>query len=200
MDRVSAMIRSPSWGRPMTQAVSRRRSSTRPPGVALACISSRDGSMPQRLRRPPVPADVCRANALLEPRITLLVQLCLQRGTHGATNSLWMRIRYALPTALLTGMEQLNEQWMTAVVDALSDLQAARVAQGAVLEAMVASHPSPVLLMRCWDRLSSSLIATASQHKAASTMAKPIEAYTLEQLAAWTDRMERCFPQARGQS
>lgn len=88
MDRVSAMIRSPSWGRPMTQAVSRRRSSTSPPGVALACISSRDGSMPQRLRRPPVPADVCRANALLEPRITLLVQLCLQRGTHGATNSL----------------------------------------------------------------------------------------------------------------
>lgn len=113
---------------------------------------------------------------------------------------MWIRIRYALPTALLKGMEQLNEQWMTAVVDALSDLQAARVAQGAVLEALVASHPSPVLLMRCWDRLSSSLVATVSQHKASSTMAKPIEAYTLEQLAAWTDRMERCFHQARGQS
>ncbi|WP_425512833.1 hypothetical protein [Xanthomonas arboricola] len=144
--------------------------------------------------------DVCQANALLELGITLLVQLCSRRLAKRTTKDMWIRIRYALPTALLKGMEQLNEQWMTAVVDALSDLQAARVAQGAVLEALVASHPSPVLLMRCWDRLSSSLVATVSQHKASSTMAKPIEAYTLEQLAAWTDRMERCFPQARGQS
>ncbi|WP_429001492.1 hypothetical protein [Xanthomonas arboricola] len=40
-------------------------------------------------------------------------------------------------------MEQLNAQWMAAVADALSDLQAARAAQGAVLEAVLASHPGP---------------------------------------------------------
>ncbi|PPT73235.1 hypothetical protein XarbCFBP8150_00520 [Xanthomonas arboricola] len=96
-------------------------------------------------------------------------------------------------------MEQLNEQWMAAVADALSDLQGARVAQGAVLEAMIASHPDPVLLTRCWDRLSSSLVATVSQRKAVSAKAKPIDVYTLEQLAAWNDRIERCFPQTREQ-
>ena len=97
-------------------------------------------------------------------------------------------------------MEQLSEQWMAAVADALSDLQVARVAQGAVLEAMLASHPDPALLTRCWDRLSSSLVATVAQSKASSATAKPIELYTLEQLAAWNERIERCFPQAREQS
>ncbi|MEB1611094.1 hypothetical protein VDQ74_14535 [Xanthomonas campestris pv. campestris] len=96
-------------------------------------------------------------------------------------------------------MEQLNKQWMAAVADALSDLQAARVAQGALLEAMLVSHPAPATLTRCWDRLSSSLVAAVAQSKAFSTTAKPIEVYTLEQLAAWNDRIERCFPQTRGQ-
>ncbi|PPU38841.1 hypothetical protein [Xanthomonas arboricola] len=94
-------------------------------------------------------------------------------------------------------MEQLRAQWMVAVADALSDLQAARVAQDAVLEALLASHPAPAILMRCWDRLSSSLVATVAQSKALSTTAKPIEVYTLEQLAAWGTRIERCFPQTR---
>ncbi|NIK06893.1 hypothetical protein FHY11_000359 [Xanthomonas arboricola] len=94
----------------------------------------------------------------------------------------------------------MNAQWMAAVADALSDLQAARVARGAVLEAVRASHPAPASLTGCQDRLSSSLMATVAQRKALSAAAKPVEVYTLEQLAAWNDRIERCVPQARTQS
>ncbi|KQQ80087.1 hypothetical protein ASF73_02680 [Xanthomonas sp. Leaf131] len=90
--------------------------------------------------------------------------------------------------------EQLTEQWMTAVTDALSELQASRVAQGAMLEAMLASHPEPALLRLCWDRLAASLIATVAQRKASSTVEKPIESYTLEQLAFWNERLARCLP------
>lgn len=86
---------------------------------------------------------------------------------------------------------------MAAVADALTDLQAARVAQGAMLEAMLVSHPHPESLIRCWDRLSSALAATVAHNKALSPMSKPMDIYTLEQLAAWTDRLERCFPEAR---
>ncbi|PPT30508.1 hypothetical protein XarbCFBP7610_00575 [Xanthomonas arboricola] len=96
-------------------------------------------------------------------------------------------------------MDRFKEQWMAAVADALSDLQAARVAQGAVLEAMLASHPDPELLTQCWDRLSSSLTATAAQRKAAGS-AKAVEAQTLEQLAAWNKRIELRFPRGKGTS
>ncbi|MEA9895052.1 hypothetical protein VDG04_00260 [Xanthomonas campestris pv. raphani] len=85
---------------------------------------------------------------------------------------------------------------MAAVADALSDLQAARVAQGVMLEAMLASHPDPELLTQCWDRLSSSLTATAAQRKAAGS-SKAVEAQTLEQLGHGINTSSFVFPEAR---
>lgn len=47
-------------------------------------------------------------------------------------------------------MEQKQHEWMQAVTEALSDLLAARVAQATLLEAMLVSHPDPVMLRKAW--------------------------------------------------
>ncbi|MCC5066517.1 hypothetical protein QYY77_03045 [Xanthomonas campestris pv. campestris] len=91
-------------------------------------------------------------------------------------------------------MDKQNEEWMRAVTEALSDLQAARVAQATLLEAMLVSHPDPVQLRKVWDELSSMRIAFVAQSKAAADVPRPMDAYTLEQFQAWEDKMRRYFP------
>lgn len=67
--------------------------------------------------------------------------------------------------AVRSGMEQKQHEWMQAVTEALSDLLAARVAQATLLEAMMVSHPDPVMLRKAWDELSSQRIAYVAQKK-----------------------------------
>ncbi|AKC77557.1 hypothetical protein [Xanthomonas arboricola] len=98
--------------------------------------------------------------------------------------------------AIRLGMEQKQQEWMQAVTEALSDLLAARVAQATLLEAMMVSHPDPVMLRKAWDELSSQRIAYVAQKKAVAADPRPMDAYTLEQFQAWEEKLSRYFPRA----
>ncbi|EKQ58733.1 hypothetical protein MOU_20985 [Xanthomonas citri pv. malvacearum str. GSPB1386] len=91
-------------------------------------------------------------------------------------------------------MEQKQHEWMQAVTEALSDLLAARVAQATLLEAMLVSHPDPVMLRKAWDELSSQRIAYVAQKKALADDPRPMDAQTLEQFRAWEEKLNRYFP------
>ncbi|AXM40447.1 hypothetical protein [Xanthomonas oryzae] len=91
-------------------------------------------------------------------------------------------------------MEQKQHEWMQAVTEALSDLLAARVAQATLLEAMLVSHPDPVMLRKAWDELSSQRIAYVAQNKALADDPRPMDAQTLEQFRAWDEKLHRYFP------
>ncbi len=98
--------------------------------------------------------------------------------------------------AVRSGMEQKQHEWMQAVTEALSDLLAARVAQATLLEAMMVSHPDPVMLRKAWDELASQRIAYVAQKKAVAADPRPMDAYTLEQFQAWEEKLSRYFPRA----
>ncbi len=95
-------------------------------------------------------------------------------------------------------MEQKQHEWMQAVTEALSDLLAARVAQATLLEAMLVSHPDPVMLRKAWDELSSQRIAYVAQNKALADDPRPMDAQTLEQFRAWDEKLHRYFSARSG--
>lgn len=93
-----------------------------------------------------------RGDLNLEPCLhTAVPDDALWYAAHGASDRL--------------GMEQKQQEWMQAVTEALSDLLAARVAQATLLEAMMVSHPDPVMLRKAWDELSSQRIAYVAQKR-----------------------------------
>lgn len=121
--------------------------------------------------------------------------LNLEPGLHTAVpdGALWCAAHEASDRL---GMEQKQQEWMQAVTEALSDLLAARVAQATLLEAMMVSHPDPVMLRKAWDELSSQRIAYVAQKKAVAADPRPMDAYTLEQFQAWEEKLSRYFPRA----
>lgn len=89
----------------------------------------------------------------------------------------------------------MNEQnHAQQLLDAIADLQAARIAQGTMIEAMLISHPSPSSLRKAWDALLAPRMAHASLGGLAQRQKRPVDAYVVQSLQDWTAKLDRSFP------
>ncbi|NIK34748.1 hypothetical protein FHY15_003941 [Xanthomonas arboricola] len=121
------------------------------------------------------------SNQVFASRGDLNLEPCLHTAV--PDGALWWR---RTRQAIRLGMEQKQQEWMQAVTEA----------QATLLEAMMVSHPDPVMLRKAWDELSSQRIAYVAQKKAVATDPRPMDAYTLEQFQAWEEKLSRYFPRA----
>ncbi|WP_443096797.1 hypothetical protein ACTT2I_05215 [Stenotrophomonas sp. PUT21] len=91
-------------------------------------------------------------------------------------------------------MEEAEKRWVEGVQETLSDLQAARIAQATLIEAMVISHPNPRGLREAWDRLAAARIADTAGKKAYSDHAKRTNEDLLYYFQNWTQKLEGYHP------
>lgn len=91
-------------------------------------------------------------------------------------------------------MDDAEKEWVQNIAEMLSDLQAARIAQSTLLEALIISHPNPTGLREVWDRLAAPRIAAAAQSQALSDHARRVDADLLHYLHNWTAKLDRYHP------
>ncbi len=91
-------------------------------------------------------------------------------------------------------MDDAEKQWVQDVSETLSDLQAARIAQATMLEAMIISHPNPKKLREAWERLAAPRIAAASESKAISDHALRTNEDLLYYFQNWTGKLDTYHP------
>ncbi len=90
--------------------------------------------------------------------------------------------------------DNMETAWIEWVSNSIHDMQAARVAQSTMIEAMLMAHPDPEGLREAWHRLSSGRMAAGALDH--STKGRQVDADLLHHLKAWSDRLDRYHPPA----
>jgi hypothetical protein len=76
------------------------------------------------------------------------------------------------------------------LLDSISFFQAKSLADSAMIEALIISHPDPLALREAWNRVSSVQLADAFQ-KDVSTGGHQVEKDIVELIGLWTEKLER---------
>lgn len=84
--------------------------------------------------------------------------------------------------------------FMEQLIDAVSDLQAAGIANATIIEAIMISHPDPEALRRAWHDISSPRLAAISLSNVSRDGQRPVDRYTVERLTTWGEKLDRYFP------
>lgn len=93
-------------------------------------------------------------------------------------------------------MDPMEQQWATALTEAVSDLQAKTLAQDLMIETLIATHQHPIALRDTWDRLVAQLEARSFETKVRADRQDQVRSELTHQLDRLTKMVLRQAPRS----